>query len=34
VMNLSEASIEFQTWMEGRAVRATSPARSIMTIVL
>lgn len=34
VMNTSETPIDFQTWMEGRAAKATSPARSIMTILL
>ncbi len=34
VMNTSDAPIEFQTWMEGLAVTTSSPARSIMTVVL
>jgi glucosylceramidase len=34
VMNTSDVSIDFQTWMEGRAVTSTSPAHSIMTILL
>lgn len=34
VMNTSEAPIDFQIWMEGRAIKTNSPARSIMTIVL
>ena len=34
VMNTSDASIGFQTWMEGQAVTTTSPAHSIMTIKL
>ena len=34
VMNPSDASIEYQTWMEGLAVKLTSPAHSITTIIL
>jgi len=34
MMNTSDASISFQTWMEGQAVTTTSPAHSIMTITL
>ena len=34
VMNTSDAPIGFQAWMEGQAVTTTSPARSIMTIML
>jgi glucosylceramidase len=33
VMNGSDASIDFQVWMQGRTAKHSSPARSIMTVV-
>jgi glucosylceramidase len=34
VMNESDAAVNLQVWMEGRALKHTSPARSITTMVL
>jgi glucosylceramidase len=34
VMNTSDQSIDFQAWMEGRAVRTSCPAHSIITLIL
>lgn len=34
VMNQTEKDIEFHTWIENRAVKTTSPAHSIVTLVI
>ena len=34
VLNLTEKAMDFQLWLDGQVAKSTSPARSIMTLVL
>ncbi|MGE5797566.1 MAG: glycoside hydrolase family 30 beta sandwich domain-containing protein [Ignavibacteria bacterium] len=34
VLNQTEKDLEFNTWLEGKSIKAISPAHSILSLVL